>query len=168
MARKSAKSAGSSREVNIGLSASSRETVIGILNTVLADAFVLYARARAFHWNVTGRHFESDHALFETEYEALDETIDAVAERARMLGGAVPATLAGFARAARIKETGSVGMASEAIIAAMLDGHEQVIRDLRKDIARVEKAGDEATVDFLVGLMEGHEKRAWMLRAHLG
>lgn len=153
--------------LEIGLSAEARETVAGVLNRLLADEFLLYVRARAFHWNVTGRHFKQDHALFEEEYEALDETIDEVAERARALGFKVQATLGQFAQNATLPEADSMEMPSEQMIAVMRDGHEALARQLRNDIQVADEVGDEATADFLTGLLEGHEKRAWMLRSHL-
>jgi starvation-inducible DNA-binding protein len=50
----------------------------------------------------------------------------------------------------------------------LLAGHEAVIRQLRADVVACgEKFGDAGTTDFLTGLMEQHEKMAWMLRAVL-
>ena len=47
-------------------------------------------------------------------------------------------------------------------------GHEAVIRQLRADAIECgEKFGDAGTADFLTGLLEQHEKMAWMLRAVL-
>jgi starvation-inducible DNA-binding protein len=154
-------------DVNIGLSATVRSKVVSILNILLADEFLLYARARSFHWNVTGRHFKSDHALFEDEYEMLDEVIDSVAERARALGGKVPARLADFSKTSRLSEIDGTSLNAEAMILAMLDGHENLVRMLRIDTEVVDDLDDEGTTDFLTGLMEAHEKRAWMLRSHL-
>ena len=54
------------------------------------------------------------------------------------------------------------------MIASLLDDHERIIRNLREDlVACDEKYGDAGTNDFLTGLMEQHEKTAWMLRAFL-
>ena len=51
----------------------------------------------------------------------------------------------------------------------LLGDHEAVIRRLREDLEVVmEKHRDAGTNDFLTGLMEQHEKMAWMLRAFLG
>jgi len=48
------------------------------------------------------------------------------------------------------------------------DAVSSVIRQLRADVvASGEKFGDAGTADFLTGLMEQHEKMAWMLRAVL-
>ncbi len=156
-----------SGDLHIGLATDARTAITAVLNALLADEFMLYSRARAFHWNVTGRHFSSDHALFETEYEAQDTIIDDIAERTRALGGKVPARLADYVAHARLDDVDSRGLSAEAMITSLRDGHEAIIRQLRADIAVVEPHGDEGTADFLTGLMEGHEKRAWMLRSHL-
>jgi len=42
-----------------------------------------------------------------------------------------------------------------------------VIQTLRQDLEICAKLGDAGTADFLTGLMEKHEKMAWMLRAFL-
>lgn len=48
----------------------------------------------------------------------------------------------------------------------LLTNHESIIRGLRADQETVaEKCRDMGTNDFLIGLMEKHEKMAWMLRA---
>jgi starvation-inducible DNA-binding protein len=167
MAKKSKGTKSREDGINIGLDADIRSNVVAILNTLLADEFTLYARARSFHWNVTGRTFKSDHALFEDEYEMLDGVIDDVAERARALGGKVPARLSDFAKAARLTEMDGTSLSADAMILAMLDGHEGLVRMLRIDIEVIDDLDDEGTTDFLTGLMEAHEKRAWLLRSHL-
>jgi len=151
----------------IGLSPEALAKVTGILNRLLADEFSLYARARAFHWNVTGRHFKQDHALFQEEYEALDEIIDDVAERARSMGAKAQAMLSQYVANRTLPEPDSTTLTSEGMIASMRDGHEAMCRQLRADIAAANEVGDDGTADFLTGLLETHEKRAWMLRSHL-
>ena len=39
---------------NIGLLDKQREGVVAILNTVLADEYLLYTKTRNYHWNVVG------------------------------------------------------------------------------------------------------------------
>ena len=54
------------------------------------------------------------------------------------------------------------------MIANLLAYHEAVIEGLRKSLAVcLNKFKDMGTSDFLTGLMEQHEKMAWMLRAYL-
>ena len=54
------------------------------------------------------------------------------------------------------------------MLANLLADHEAVIRTLRGDLETVgDRYRDAGTNDFLTGLMEQHEKMAWMLRAFL-
>ncbi|MGE5336299.1 MAG: Dps family protein, partial [Gemmatimonadota bacterium] len=69
-----------------------------------------------------------------------------------------------FLKLTRLTEASSHLSAPE-MLRALLADHEQLIRQLRSDIEIAADAGDSGTEDFLTGLMEGHEKSAWMLRA---
>jgi starvation-inducible DNA-binding protein len=153
-------------DVDIGLDADAREQVVGVLTKLLADEFVLHTKTRAFHWNVTGPHFNALHELFEEQYTALNVTVDDVAERIRQLGALTKAGLGPFLDQARLDDAeGHPGW--QEMLKALLADHEAVIRQLRDDVETCEEAGDQGTMDFLTGLMEQHEKTAWMLRAHL-
>lgn len=154
--------------INIGLSDKQREAVVKILNTVLADEFVLYTKSRRFHWNVEGPDFSELHDLFEKHYEQLGEIVDQVAERARALGGIAAGSLEEYLKLTRLKEEPGKSYDARGMIGALLADHEAVIRSLRKDLETCSKEhGDEGTMDFLTGLMQEHEKTAWMLRAYV-
>ena len=90
--------------VNIGLNQKQRQGVVEILSSLLADEYLLYTKTRNYHWNVVGPQFNDLHKFFEAQYEALDDIIDDVAERARALGGRAVATLAVFLKLGRLKE----------------------------------------------------------------
>ena len=153
-------------KTNIGIPDENREGVVKILNTLLSDEYLLYTKTRNYHWNVTGPQFNDLHKFFEAQYEALDEMIDEIAERARALGGASFGTLAEFSKHTRLKEQ-PVPNARE-MIGNLLQDHESIIRFLRKDLeVCAEKYHDIGTNDFLTGLMEKHEKMAWMLRSFM-
>lgn len=161
-------SKGEAMPVNIGLSDKQREAVVRILNTVLADEFVLYVKSRRFHWNVEGPDFSELHELFERQYEQLGEIVDQVAERARALDGIAAGSLEEYLKLTRIKEEPGRNPDARGMIAALLADHETLIRCLREDLETCSKEhGDEGTMDFLTGLMQAHEKSAWMLRAYL-
>jgi len=154
--------------VNIGLEQTQREGVIALLQTLLADEEILYTKTRNFHWNVTGPRFHDLHKFFESQYSELEGTIDEVAERIRSLGGVPLGSMEGYLHATRLKEHTGHPPDADGMIAALLADHEAVIQSLRQDLATAnEKHGDAGTSDFLTGLMEDHEKTAWMLRAHL-
>lgn len=151
--------------VAIGVAESHRRAVVGILHRLLADEYVLYTETRGCHWNVTGPTFHDLHKFFEAQYEELNTIVDDVAERIRALGGWSTATLAEFAKASRITERLLPAPRSEQMLRNLLADHEQVIRQLRQDAEACVEHEDMGTNDFLIGLMEQHEKMAWMLRA---
>jgi starvation-inducible DNA-binding protein len=154
--------------VNIGIADEPRHRVADILSRLLADEYVLYTKARNYHWNVVGPRFNDLHKFFETLYEAVNGIIDDVAERIRTLGYPAAATLAEFAKVARLKEQPGEYPEADGMLSALLADYETVIRQLRGDVDACAEHHDLGTSDFLTGLMEQHEKTAWMLRSFLG
>ena len=153
---------------NIGIRDGERQAVVSILNTLLADEYLLYTKTRNYHWNVTGPQFNDLHKFFEAQYEALDDIVDEVAERARSLGGRAAGTLEEFRKTARLGEDPGKVPAARDMLAALLADHESLTRTLRTDVDTVtDKHRDTGTADFLTGLLEQHEKMAWMLRSFL-
>ena len=93
--------------------------------------------------------------------------IDEVAERARTLNGRSLGTLAEFVEHGSIQENPGKYPDELTMISNLFADHEQIIRSLRTDADRCEEYHDMGTNDFLISVMEKHEKMAWMLRAHL-
>jgi starvation-inducible DNA-binding protein len=154
--------------VDIGLEDDSRKGVISILNTLLADEYVLYTKTRNYHWNVVGKDFKERHDFFQEQYEKVDEMIDEIAERARQLGGATVATMTEFMQITNLKEFPGDYPSDSKMISNLLGDHEATIKYLRRSAEECdEKYHDSGTNDFLIGLMEIHEKMAWMLRSHV-
>jgi starvation-inducible DNA-binding protein len=153
-------------KANIGIGEKERASLGKILNALLADEYVLYTKTRRFHWNVVGPDFSELHKFFEAQYEALDDIVDEVAERARALDVVAAGSLEEFGKLARLKEHAGKNPDAPGMLAALLDDHEAVIRTLRSDVERADDLGDAGTNDFLTGLMEQHEKMARMLRSY--
>jgi starvation-inducible DNA-binding protein len=153
---------------SIGIVDSDRAAIVKILNSLLADEYLLYTKTRNYHWNVVGLQFNDLHKFFEGQYEALDDIVDEVAERARTLGGPALGTLTEFSQQARLKEHPGHIPDAKTMIGNLLADHESTIRQLRDDLdTTMSTHHDAGTSDFLTGLMERHEKMAWMLRAFL-
>jgi starvation-inducible DNA-binding protein len=139
-----------------------------LLSRLLADEHVLYIRLRNYHWNVVGMAFGPLHALFQEQYEALADDIDDIAERIRMLGPAVPGTLTEMLQLASLAERPGELPDDKGMIRQLVSDHEATIRHLRRDLrACDEQYDDMGTSDYLTGLMEKHEKWAWLLRAYI-
>jgi len=152
---------------NIDISDKNREAVAGILNTLLADEYLLYTQTRNAHWNIEGSNFMELHKFFEGQYEAIDDTIDAIAERVRTLGHYSLATLRDFLDVTHLAEVDGLSDEKTAL-KTLLQSHEVIICNSRKDIIEInDKYKDLGTADFITGILKEHEKMAWMLRSYL-
>ncbi len=153
---------------NIGLTEEQRYGVIELLNSDLADTYLLLVKTRKYHWDVVGAQFRSLHELWQEHYEALSENADAFAERVRMLGGYPVGTVASFLDLTSIQEHPGDLPGPDEMVARLVHDHEQIVRNLRNHIDQcTEKYHDEGTADFLTGIMEQHEESAWMLRSFI-
>jgi starvation-inducible DNA-binding protein len=157
-----------SSQVDIGISAENRRAVSEALCQLLADEHVLYIKLRNYHWNVAGMNFQPLHELFSQQYATLEGHIDEIAERIRILGFFAPGSMEEFSKMARLMETDHVNGDAQTMLRNLLRDHETLIQILRHDLEEADqKYQDMGTSDYLIGLMEVHEKMAWMLRAHL-
>ncbi|MBC7903196.1 MAG: DNA starvation/stationary phase protection protein [Gemmatimonadaceae bacterium] len=153
---------------SIGIKPADLAAVSEVLGKLLSDVFVLYTKTRNAHWNVEGPDFHAMHLFFESQYEQLDETMDEIAERIRSLGHYAPATLAAFLKLTSLTEATRSKNDSAGFIKELLEDHESTIIHMREHIDKIaDEWHDAGTSDFLTGLMEEHEKMAWMLRSHL-
>lgn len=153
--------------VNIGIPVKDLQAVANELQKVLADEFVLYTKTRNYHWNVEGDNFMELHKFFETQYEELDEIMDEVAERIRMLGHYSEARLKDFIQLTRLDEPAYTSDQKQQL-QNLLSDHEILIQALRKDInAFSDQYKDLGSADFVTGLLRHHEKSAWFIRSYL-
>jgi starvation-inducible DNA-binding protein len=153
---------------NIGITEANRQAVSVQLAKLLSDEFVLYVKTRNAHWNVEGTDFHAMHLFFESQYEQLDDIMDSVAERIRTIGHYAPATLKNFLSLTHLSEYAENKNDSIGFIKELLADHETIIEFIRGNInVFANEFNDAGTSDYVTGLMETHEKMAWMLRSHL-
>jgi len=142
--------------------------MVKILNALLSIEYLLYTKTQSYHWNVTGPQLRDLHKLFEEQYIELSEIVDQIAERGRSLDGWAFGTMSEFSQHTRLKEHPGHHPETCEIIANLLSDHEAVIRQLLGALETcADKFRDMDTNGFLAGLVEQHEKMAWMLRAFL-
>lgn len=155
-----------SKETNIGIVESNKQSVANELNKLLADEFVLYTKTRKFHWNVEGAQFHDLHMFFEKQYNQLALIIDEVAERVRKLGHYALGSMKHYLKEASLLENEDKANTADSMLQELLEDHETLIRRLRSDIEKFQdKFKDAGSADFITGLVEQHETMAWMLRA---
>ena len=154
-------------KANIGIPENHLQPLATMINTLLADEFVLYTKTRNYHWNVTGDSFMEFHKLFESQYEELDTIVDDIAERSRAIGHYSVATLKQFLALTRLVEDDQPTNAKQ-MLQNLLNDHETLARILRNDITvAADQYKDVGTSDFFTGLLKYHEKTAWFIRSYL-
>lgn len=144
------------------------EEISTFLNMLLADEYVLFTKTRNAHWNISGPGIYELLKFFEIQYGVIDEMIDSIAERIRSLGYSARGSLKDFLSVTQMSEEDhDFGNLTE-ISQILLADHERIIRTIQNEIILLsDKYNDFWIVDFVAGLMEQHEKMAWMLRAFL-
>ncbi|MGD9887819.1 MAG: Dps family protein [Halothiobacillaceae bacterium] len=150
--------------INIGLDDAQREAIGAGLSKLLADSYSLFLMTHNFHWNVVGSQFRSLHMMFEEQYTELFTGVDEIAERLRSLGLAAPGTFKQFEALASFAIPEGM-MNARAMLLALVDAQEAVVRTARATLPVADEANDQPTLDLLTRRMEVHEKNAWMLRA---
>jgi starvation-inducible DNA-binding protein len=152
----------------IGINDQQRKKSIDILTIVLADEMSMYVKTRKFHWNVAGESFMELHQLFQQQYTALEETIDAIAERINQLGGNTIGTMQEFVQCTRLTEFANVYPMQKEMLVELLNDTNELIVYIRTDVMDLsKKSEDVGTIDFLTGIIRQHEKIAWILRRYL-
>lgn len=152
---------------NIGIAEKDLNAVVDLLSNGLSNEVMLYTKTRKFHWNVFGESFMEFHKLFEAQYKELEEAIDEIAERINKLGGKTIGTFKEFSERATIKESPGEYPDSMSMVKELLQDHEAIIQQLRKDVDDcADKYNDSGTSDFLTQKMEDHESIAWTLRRY--
>lgn len=151
----------------LGLSEEQTSGVLAVLRRQLADHMLLYTKLRSYHWNVTGMQFYPLHEQFEAQYDALAEIVDQFAERIRQFGEKSPGSMTEFLQLATLKEHPGEYPDAPTMIANLLADYEALVRQMREDIETVDDLDEVGVEDLLTGILQDHQKTAWMLRAHL-
>jgi len=154
-------------KANLGIPEKHLKAVALELNKLLADEHVLYTKTRNFHWNIEGSNFMELHKFYESQYEELAEMIDEIAERIRTIGHFAEGRMKDFLELARILEVAYTNEQKKQL-KYLLDDHETIIRAIRQQVTKfADEYKDPGSSDFVTGIMEKHEKMAWMIRSYL-
>lgn len=151
----------------IGISDKHLHKNVHLLAVLLADEMLLYIKTRKFHWNVSGESFMELHKLFEHQYNELEITVDAIAERINKLGSKTIGTMKEFVELARLKESPDNYPSQKDMMKELLKDYDTLISEIRKDIDESSNNKDAGTTDFLTGILQDHETTAWILRRYL-
>lgn len=147
------------------------------MRTVLADSFIMYFKAQAFHWNVEGILFSQYHDFFGGIYEEVYGSIDSTAEEIRKLGSMAPMSLdemytdkSPSASAPAETDYNVFGSQIPQILQMLqeLDSlNSTVIASLNKAFAIANESNEQGLADYIAGRLSAHKKHQWMIRSSM-
>jgi starvation-inducible DNA-binding protein len=150
-----------------GLSEETREKVIAILNSRLADASDLKSQAKQAHWNVKGIHFFQLHELFDQVATAVEGHMDLIAERATALGGTAFGTVRVAAQNSSLSEYPLEITDGTAHVDALSTALADFGNVVRRNIDETNDLGDVDTADLFTEISREIDKLLWFVEAHI-
>jgi starvation-inducible DNA-binding protein len=137
--------------------------ISGALVLLLADVFALYLKTKNFHWHMSGPHFRDYHLMLDDQGEQIFAMTDAIAERARKIGGTTLRSIGQISRVQRIVDNDAEYVKPLDMIAELRDDNALLTQNMRNVHLLCDKAGDVATASLLENWIDESEKRVWFL-----
>jgi starvation-inducible DNA-binding protein len=130
---------------------------------LLSDVFALYLKTKNFHWHMSGPHFRDYHLMLDEQGEQIFRMTDAIAERARKLGGGTVRSIGQISRFQRIVDNDAEYVKPIDMIAELGDDNKTLTRNMREVHSLCDEAGDVATASLLENWIDEAEQRTWFL-----
>jgi starvation-inducible DNA-binding protein len=146
-----------------GLGAEATRDISGALRALLADVFAIYLKTKNFHWHMSGSHFRDYHLLLDEHAAQIFAMTDAIAERARKIGGTTLRSIGAIAREQRVLDNDADYVAPKDMLAELCDDNSQLAARMRETHELCEKYNDVATASLLEVWIDETERRVWFL-----
>jgi starvation-inducible DNA-binding protein len=138
------------------------------LNQLLADTMSLRDLYKKSRWQVAGPTVYQLHLLFDKHFNEQLELVDSIAERIQILGGVSIDMAADVAQTTQIERPPRVREELPARLSRLLEAHQIIIRQTRKQARSAVELGDDGTNDLLASeALHMNELRVWFLSEHL-
>jgi starvation-inducible DNA-binding protein len=137
--------------------------ISGALTILLADMFALYVKTKNFHWHISGPHFRDYHLLLDEQGEQIFATTDAIAERARKIGGTTLRSIGQIGRLQRVLDNDAEFVTPLDMLAELRDDNKQLVTSLRETHALCDEHGDVASASLIENWIDEAERRTWFL-----
>ena len=139
------------------------EAITKSLRELLADVFALYVKTKNFHWHMSGSHFRDYHLLLDEHGDQIFAMTDAIAERARKIGGRTIHSIGEISHHQRIQDNDEEYPDARDMLAELRDDNQHLTRWLRQTHEVCEQYKDVATASLLEVWIDETERRAWLL-----
>jgi starvation-inducible DNA-binding protein len=145
------------------LTPSAVRDISGALTILLADMFALYLKTKNFHWHLSGPHFRDYHLLLDEQADQIFATTDAIAERARKIGGTTLRSIGHIGRLQRIFDSDAEFVTPLDMLAELRNDNKDLAARLRETHSVCDEYGDVASASLLETWIDEAEKRTWFL-----
>lgn len=137
--------------------------ISGALNILLADMFALYMKTKNFHWHMSGPNFRDYHLMLDEQADQIFATTDAIAERARKIGGTTLRSIGHIGRLQRVLDNDADFVTPLDMLAELRDDNKQLAASLRETHGLCDEGGDVASASLLETWIDEAERRTWFL-----
>ena len=138
--------------------------VVKHLQRQVANAFVLYANYKHYHWQTFEPLFRDLHMMFDEFATDVLGTTDEMAERIRMIGQDVQNVQLKQMQEAASVHSAAVGQSIQEMIQEADANLLVVIKEMRDAAGAADENNDPGTVDLFSKIVQIHEKHEWFLR----
>ena len=135
------------------------------LTALLADMFALYLKTRNFHWHMSGPHFRDYHLMLDEQSAQVLATTDAIAERARKVGGTTLRSIGHIQRIQRLLDNDAEFVTAQDMLAELADDNRRLAGFLRATHGVCSEYGDVASTSLIETWIDEAERRSWFLGA---
>jgi len=137
--------------------------ISGALRKLLADVFTLYVKTKNFHWHMSGKHFRDYHLLLDEHSDQIFAMTDAIAERARKIGGTTIHSISGIAEHQRLKDNNAEFVPHQDMLVELREDNQLLTRELRSTHKLCDQHEDVATASLIEVWIDETERRSWFL-----
>jgi starvation-inducible DNA-binding protein len=140
------------------------EEISNELRRLLADVFALYLKTKNFHWHMTGPHFRDYHLLLDEQADQIFGMTDAIAERARKIGGRTLRSIGEISREQRLRDSDRESLSADEMLSELRIDNRELIRFLRLIHRLCERFNDIASASLIEVWIDETERRTWFLK----
>jgi starvation-inducible DNA-binding protein len=145
------------------LGADATRDIAAALTGLLADMFALYVKTKNFHWHLSGPHFRDYHLMLDEHGDQIFATTDAIAERARKVGGSTLRSIGHIHRLQRLLDNDADFVTASDMLAELGSDNKQLTGYLRAAHAVCEEYNDVASTSLIEVWIDEAERRTWFL-----
>jgi starvation-inducible DNA-binding protein len=133
------------------------------LRRLLADVCSLYLKTNNFHWHTTGPGFRDYHLHLDEQADQIFGMTDAIAERARKIGGRTLRSIGEISREQRLRDSDRDSLSADEMLSELRIDNRELIRFLRLIHRLCERYNEVASASLIEVWIDETERRTWFL-----